>query len=180
MNPRDEFDEARRLQVNAYLDGELPPEEARDVLRWLEAHPKALRAAEEARRVESLLGLYADEPVPEAFAEKVLAEVGVGRAVDTDASARPVFLLLRGRSMRIAAIAAGALLAVGVGVLVASRGGGAPTPASATVAALEALPAELLENGDVAKLADLSDEDFDALVAGEPDDLAKQANGEGG
>ena len=185
MNPREdkgEGDEARRLQLGAYLDGELPPEEAREVLRWLETHPAALRRVEEDRRIASLLGLYADEPVAEEFADKVLTSVG---AVDCDAAARPTFSLLRGRpaqiaAVRIAAVAAAVLLAVGLGVMLGGRGGGTPAPISSSVAALDTVPAEWLENGDIAKLADLSDDDFEALMAGDPDDLAKQARGDGG
>ena len=180
------MDEARRAQLAAYVDGELPPEEARAVLQWLDAHPEALRGVEEARRVLSLLGLYEDEVVPEGFADRVLAAVGAGSAeagvgaASAGGGAAPRLTLLRGRFSRVAAVAAAILLAVGVGTYVGRHTLEAPETPSATVAALEAVPAELLENGDLAKLSQLFDDDFEALLAGDPEELAKQAKGDGG
>jgi hypothetical protein len=167
-------------RVGAYLDGELSPAEAREVLRRLAADPAALRNVEELRGVSSLLGLYADEPVPEGFAERVLASVrgGEGGAASRSGS----FALLRGRALRVAAVAAAVLLAVGAGALLgrAGRPGGTPEAPSGSFAALETLPTELLEGGDVARLATMTEEDFEALLAGDPEEFARQARGDGG
>jgi anti-sigma factor RsiW len=134
-------DAERRL--SAYLDDQMSPAEARDFLAWLEAHPDALRAAEEHRRVWSLLGAYRDEAVPEGFAERVLARVGVPAASTGDAA--PVLRLVRGvRRWR-------------------------------ALAALETVPEALLEGDAIARLATLSDDEFEALLEADPQDLPADA-----
>jgi anti-sigma factor RsiW len=189
MTPRDDTNpvpDDLRESVAAYLDGELSPEAAREVLRRLASDSDAKRGVEEMRRVADLLGLYADEPVPEGFAERVLEAVGAARA-DADGAPRPSFGFLRGgRGARAAAVAAAILLAVGAGVLLGRLGrpggsGGTPEAPSGSLAALEAVPAELLESDDVARLATMTEEDFEALLAGDPEEFARQVRGgEGG
>ena len=63
-----------RVRLTAYLDDQLSPAEAREFLALLERDPVAMRRLEEARRVWALLGAYRDEPVPDGFAEGVLAK----------------------------------------------------------------------------------------------------------
>jgi len=182
----DALDPAFSARLTAYLDGELSPVEARAFLDWLEVHPEALKCAEESRRVWALLSAYADEPVPEGFAERVLAKTtGVARAAsgaspDAVAERAPTWRVLSsparwgGRSRAFAAAAA-VLVAVGAGVLaLRSRTGPASDPAAS--AALEAVPADLLEGDAIASLASLSDEEFEAMLAADLDTLPVDAS----
>lgn len=172
-----------RERLSSYLDGEMSPDDARRFLNWLEANPAALKDAEEARRVWALLSAYADEPVPEGFAERVLAKTTGSHAVSfPDAVAErapawpisPMKLLSGGRSRAIAAAAA-VLIAVGAGVVVSQRGTGPASDSSAS-AGLEAVPAELLESDNLTSLASLSDEEFDAILSADPETLTADAS----
>jgi anti-sigma factor RsiW len=165
----DPFDPTRwREHLSAYLDGEMTPVEARRFLGWLEAHPEALKDAEESRRVWALLSTYADEPVPEGFAEGVLrAATGSAAA----ASSGPSLRLLSGGRRRAIAAAAAVLVTVGAGVLLLRRASPLAPEASASVA-LEAIPPELLESENLASLASLSDEEFEAILAVDPESIA--------
>src|SRR5262245_2987638 len=107
---RDSF----REKLIAYLDGELPAAEAREVEERLARDPEMRREAEAHRAVSSMLDAYADEPVPPGFSQRVLGEA---RASD----ARPRLALLRGGASRRAAVAAAIVLAVGAGVLVGRK-----------------------------------------------------------
>ena len=143
----------RRCEVlSAYLDDELAPAAARHVTAWLDAHPEMLKEVEHNRRTWDLLDLYADEPVAEDFAARVLAQTLTPR--------RP-FLL---RPQVAAAAAAVLVLTVG-GLLFATRSSD-PTPVEtrdvAGLSALEGVPAEYLEQADA--LLALSDDEFEALL----------------
>ena len=160
---------AWRERLTAYLDGELSPEESREVLAWLTEHPAALRELEKDRRVWALLAAYRDEPVPAGFSDRVLAKAGVAPGGTTPASG--LTLLAGGRARRYAAMAATVVLALGVGALAASRLSRSPAPSAS---ALDAVPAALLDSDDdVTKLASLSDDEFEALLHNDPDKLAQ-------
>lgn len=163
MKPDDLDVPAFRERLQSYLDGEMAPEAARRFLAFLETHPAALKDAEEARHVWALLSTYADEPVPEGFAERVFERVGV----------EPSMRLRTGG--RVRAIAAAAAVLVTVGGVALWRQSMAPEPASAASAALEAVPVELLESEHLASLASLSDEEFEALLSADPETLATEA-----
>jgi len=177
MKP-DEFDlPAFRERLSAYLDGEMAPEEARLFLALLEANPAALKDAEEARRVWALLSTYADEPVPEGFAERVFAKAGIEPTVGLRASsgAAPTLRLVTRTGGRMRALAAAAAVLVAVGGVALWQRSTTPEPASASSAALEAIPVELLESENLASLASLSDEEFEALLSADPETLTAEA-----
>src|SRR5262245_20348230 len=186
-DPFDRIDPKMRERVSAWLDGEATPDEAREVLAWLEADPAAAREVEELRRVWDLLGRYRDEPVPEGFAEAVLsrtsgaASSAVSAPAAVSAEVPPRGILLRGGfPARRLAVAASVVLALGVGGVLAARGLRGPTNPSAPSAALEALPAEAVEN--LSALASLSDAEFEAILSSDPEELARllEAQGSGG
>ena len=158
-----------REQLSSYLDGEMSPTDARRFLNWLESNPAALKDAEESRRVWALLSSYADEPVPEGFAERVLATT-TGTLPDAVAERAPSWRVLSSGRSRALAAAAAVLVAVGAGVLFSHRGTSPASDPSAS-AALEAVPAELLEADNLASLASLSDEEFEAILSADPETL---------
>ena len=178
-------DAAWRERLTAYLDGELSPAEASEVLAWLETHPAALRGLEEDRRVWACLSAYRDEPVPAGFADRVLRTT-VASGAETAPDARGWRVLQRwegGRGGRVAAMAATVVLAVGVGALAAGRlfHPSEPAPASSSAAVLEAVPAALLESDDAVKnLASLSDDEFDAILHNDPEAFAQVLKASGG
>lgn len=151
----------REALLAAYRDGELDDGAARAVVAWLDTHPDALRALEHDRRTWELLGRYGDEPVPTGFSARVLEAAGVRR---------PRLRLLQ----RPAALAAAAalLLALGAGAGVALRGGRVPE-----VPALAAIDLELVQHGSLEALLALSDAEFEALLAEDPDLLADESLG---
>src|SRR5262245_33383173 len=176
-----------RERLTAYLDDRMSADEAREFLAWLEAHPAAWKEAEEARRVWAILPAYRDEPVPEGFADRVLARLGAADArVAVPASSddkpvvkpvvKPVLTLLSSRRARILAVAAGLVAAVGVGVVAGRLAGRSASDATDdTVAAISAVPAgvlDRLEEKDLVQIASPSDEEFEGLPAADPQDLA--------
>lgn len=174
-----------RERLTAYLDDRMSPAEAREFLAWLESHPEAWKEAEAVRRVWSLLGAYRDEPVPEGFADRVLAraaaEGGAASGVEPVAG-RPALRLLAGGRARAFAAAAAIVAALGVGALLGrgygTRSATTPPPEGA-VAALDALPSGVLDqlDGDtLTQLASLSDAEFSALLLADPQDLASSGN----
>ena len=173
-------DPAFRERLTAYLDDQLSSAEAREFLELLQRDPVAMRRLEEARRVWALLGAYRDEPVPEGFAESVLEKMAAdGASGDGTTSERSGLRLLAGGRSRFAlATAATVVAALGLGVVWALRAldPAQPTdPASSTLATLEAVPPGLLDSLDadsLTRIASLSDEEFDALLSAEPQDLA--------
>jgi anti-sigma factor RsiW len=176
MTPTDRFDSldpVSKERIVAYLDDALSPDEARDVLARLEADPALLRDVEELRRAWSLLSLYADEPVPEGFADRVLAEAGVRAgtrvagtgAVPAAESTRPRLRVLAGGKAWMAAAAA---VVLGVSVLALVKGRTTAVPSMDS--ALEAVPAELLDAENLTALASLSDDEFETLLSSDPDD----------
>jgi anti-sigma factor RsiW len=196
MSPSDEDpvdDPSVRERLTAYLDDRLSPEEARRFLAWLESHPAAWKEAEEARRVWALLGAYRDEQVSEGFSERVMARVraeaaeGEEGALSSTAAAeptsKPALRLLAGGKGRAVAAAAAVLVALGAGVLwgrFANRGPAVVGSAPAAVEAFNAMPADLLDRidgDDVAQIAGLSDEEFEALLA---PGLSDDGKGSGG
>ncbi len=176
MKPDDLDLPSFRERLSTYLDGEMDSAEARRFLAWLEAHPAALKDAEEARRVWALLSTYADEPVPEGFAERVFAKAGIASSarLGTAAGPAPALRLLAGGRRRAFAAAAAVLVAVG-GVALWRRST-TSEPESSVSAALEAVPAELLESENLASLAALSDEEFEALLSADPETLTAEAS----
>jgi anti-sigma factor RsiW len=187
MSPseQEKSSQAFRERLTAYLDDRMPPAEAREFLAWLERHPAAWKEAEESRRVWAILSAYRDEAVPDGFAERVLARVGAaGGAATADshemppnADVRPMLRVLAGGRARAVAVAAGLVVAVGAGVMWgrhAGRGDSNSMASNPTVAAINAVPAGLLDQLDergVAQIASLSDEDFDAILFADPQDL---------
>ena len=156
-NPDDLDSSERRELVSAYLDDELSAEEARIVTHWLDEHPGALREVEHLRRTWDLLDHYTDEPVPEGFTSRVLAEAGVSRSTG---SGQVVKLQWYRRPL---GIAAAVLLAFGA-AFVAMDDKEHPTPPEAISAAqmLDTVPDELVEHMDL--LADLTSDDFEASL----------------
>lgn len=134
----------------------------------LDAHPNP----PEDEHVWALLRAYRDEPVPDGFADRVLAAAGMAPVLVGHGAARRT---------RVLALAASLLLALGVGAVVGRAT--APTgdgPASSpSVAALDALPAGILDDLDddaLARLAGLSDAEFSALLLADPQDLSGGGN----
>jgi anti-sigma factor RsiW len=181
MSPADfdPEDPAFRERLTAYLDGELSPEESRKVLVWLEKNPKALKELEEHRRVWALLGKYRDEPVPVGFAERVLSTAGAAPASSSSGSASaPGLRVLRGgRALRFAAVAATVVLAIGVGTFAMRREAEKP---AGTASPFDAVPLALLESEAVVNLATVSDEEFETILQGDPEDLVQVVAGRGG
>jgi anti-sigma factor RsiW len=159
----------------AFLDGELPAAEAREVAARIASDPSLAREVEEHRAVWKALAAYRDEPVPAGFADRAVAAALAEDAAGPRGSAS--FALLRGgRGVRVAAIAASMLAAVGVGMALGR--GTAPRPeAPPASVALDAIPEDVLAVADVDVLANLSDEDFEVILAGNPEDLADAAQG---
>jgi anti-sigma factor RsiW len=192
MSPSDRFDPsaggpgdpAFRERLTAYLDGELSPAESREVLAWLERNPRALKELEEHRRVWALLGKYGDEPVPAGFAERVLAGAGAAPAGEGSSAAGVAPLrVLRGvrrvgRAARFAAVAATVVLAVGAGLWIARREAPPSSPAG-TTSALEGVPTALLESEAAVNLANFTDEEFETILQGDPEDLVFLGRGGG-
>jgi anti-sigma factor RsiW len=160
-------------RLAAFLAGDLPASEAREVALRVAADPALAREVAEHRAVWEALGAYADEPVPPGFAERAVA-AALGHDAE-DAAPRASFALLRGGRARAAAVAAAVLLALGVGMAVGRVT--APEPASPPAVAIETIPEDVLAAADVELLARLSDEDFEVLLSGNPEDLADAAQG---
>ena len=86
-------------------------------------------------------------------------------------------MLAGGRPRRALAAAATLVAVIGSGVVLSVRArdrADGPGPASSTLATLEAVPSGLLDSLDgdsLARIASLSDDEFDALLAAEPQDL---------
>jgi anti-sigma factor RsiW len=159
--------EERRQALIAYADGTLSPEEARRVAAWLATHPEAAAEVEAHRRVADLLPAYGDEPVPPGFAERVIARA---KAEAREAVGRLVRLP---RWVPLAAAAVLLLALGGAGLLLARRERSDPVREGAF--ALDAVPADLLEHADV--LLGLSEEEFDAVLTVDPDELAAPVQG---
>lgn len=151
----------RDALLAAYRDGELDDATARAVVAWLDTHPDALRALEHDRRTWELLGRYGDEPVPAGFSARVLQAAGVRRA-----------RLCLGQRPPVLAAAAALLVALGAGVGLALRGTRMPE-----VPALAAIDLELVQHGSLEALLALSDAEFEALLAEDPDLLADASLG---
>ncbi|MFM8980146.1 MAG: anti-sigma factor family protein [Planctomycetia bacterium] len=151
----------RDALLAAYRDGELDDATARAVVAWLDAHPDALRALEHDRRTWELLGRYGDEPVPPGFSARVLEAAGVRR--------RRLRLWQR---PPVLAAAAALLVALGAGVGLAVRSARAPE-----APALAAIDLDLVQHGSLEALLALSDAEFEALLAEDPDLLADASLG---
>jgi anti-sigma factor RsiW len=162
--------EKRREALTAWLDGEATPEEARRIEAWLAAHPEEAARVARLRRTWDLLSVYGDEPVPEGFAERVLASAGregVG-------GARPRLRLLSRWKPLAAAAAVAALAFVAGRGLLKSSGDEAPAGAESALL-LETLPPDLLEQADL--LLTLSEEEFSTLLEIDPEEVAGEAQG---
>lgn len=175
--------EAQQLALRAYLDGELGEAEARAVQAWIESDPERLREVERHRRVDDLLGHYADEPIPADFAAGVIEAVGIQRAPRETPGRMLSMPRLRHPAVLasgLAAVAAALLLAFGLTLR------GPETPAepadtvrgpevTSSVAALEFLPDEVFADvDDLERLVDLDDDAVDALLVGGFDGLELQ------
>jgi len=143
----------REELLTAYQDDELSPDAARRVTAWLDGHPDALRNLEHRRRVWDMLELYEDVPVPEGFAARVFARVGVhlGR--------RPRAPWLLGGLVAAAAVA---VLALGLALRRSPPSAPPPAPEQEVARVLDAVPPDLLENVDV--VLSLSDEEFQGVL----------------
>jgi anti-sigma factor RsiW len=170
------LDPRERLELlSAYLDGELPADEAREVTAWLDRHPDALREVERQRRLWDLLGRYPDEPVPAGFSRRVLAEARGGEAPRAAAPhVRGGLRLLPRRAWAVAA-AALVLAAVGLGVT-ALRTKDEPEGRKDVLAAIDA---DFVQHADLERLVLLSDAQFEALLVEDPDALADASLGGG-
>lgn len=171
----------RRELISAYLDGELPAHEARQVTHWLDGNPGALREVEHIRRTFDLLDHYEDEPVPDGFAGRVFRAVGIERAADK--AGRVIPLAWYRRPQALMSLAAVLVLAIGLPLVLNQRSGGripaspGASPASA-VDVLQTVPDELLLQLDT--LADLDDEIVDSVLVDDLDDFATLLTEAGG
>jgi anti-sigma factor RsiW len=170
----------RREALQAYLDGELSADDARRVASWLAVRPEARVGVEALRRLNDLLGAYEDEPVPEGFAERVMAAVGAGRGVVPTSTIPGTIPSHAGRLLHLprwvaAAAAAVLVVALGLGVFLATRPTPSVVPAQESALVLESVPPDLLEHADV--LLSLSDSEFDAVLAIDPADVAEGSSG---
>ena len=163
--------QARRELLVAYLDGELPAEEALRVSTWLDENPGALREVEHYRHAWDLLEHYEDEPVPADFADRVFDAVGIEHVIRQTGERE-------GKVVRLAwyrrplATAAAVLVAVGATVFVMKDmpgpEGALPEPTTDVVSVLEEVPADqlgdLLLNADALLSVDAEslDAEFDA------------------
>jgi anti-sigma factor RsiW len=196
------LDPRERLELlSAYLDGELPADEAREVTAWLERHPEALREVERQRRLWDLLGRYADEPVPAGFSQRVLAQVPADRvpadrvpadrvaagrvAADRDSADRAPHLAtphIKGQTRllprRAWALAAAALVlaTVGAGIFALRPRGHQPEQMAEVLAAIDP---DFVQHADLERLVSLSDAQFEALLVEDPDALADATLGNG-
>lgn len=165
-----------RLEVLAsYLEGRLDDEQAREVTAWLDRHPEALREIEHQRRVWDLLGRYADEPVPAGFSQRVLEAAGAHRRVVPPTPAAVQGLRLLSRPWALAAAAA-ALVALGVG-LQSLRTHARPEVPGADPLSVASIDLDLVQHASLEGLLTLSDAEFEALLADEPDTLADASLG---
>ena len=163
--------QARRELLVAYLDGELPAEEALRVSTWLDENPGALREVEHYRHTWDLLEHYEDEPIPADFAERVFDAVGIKRMA-REQMAREGKVLQLAWYRRPLATAAAVLIAVGATVFVMKSGptatDPAATPTTDVVSVLREVPedelGELLLNADALLSVDPEalDTDYDA------------------
>lgn len=183
------LDPRERLELlSAYLDGELPADEAREVTAWLERHPDALREVERQRRLWDLLGRYADEPVPAGFSQQVLEQTQAGGRTDSRAGGRtdsraggrsaaaeaphlkalPATRRTRRRAWAFAA-AAVVLAAVGLGISLLKHD--SEVPPAAGVEVLASIDPDFVQHADLERLVSLSDAQFEALLVDDPDAL---------
>jgi anti-sigma factor RsiW len=163
-----------RLEVLAtYLEGALDDESSREVAAWLDRNPEALREIEHQRRLWDLLGRYADERVPAGFAQRVLDAAGARRGASPVPETSGLRLLRRPWAV---AAAAAALVALGVGLqALRTRGQTAgPAPEALSVASIDL---DLVQHANLEGLLTLSDAEFEALLAAEPDALADESLG---
>jgi anti-sigma factor RsiW len=151
----------RAAWLAAYRDGTLDDASAAEVMAWLDAHPDALRALEHDRRAWELLGRYGDEPVPAGFSARVLEAAGVRRP-----------RLRLWQRPAVLAAAAALLLAVGAGAGLVLREDAPPEPL-----AVAAIDLDLVQHGSLEALLALSDAEFEALLAEDPDLLADASLG---
>lgn len=164
-NPDDLERDERRELISAYLDDELPAHEARQITQWLDENPGALKEVEHIRRTWDLLDHYEDEPVPEGFAQRVFAAVGLhtGRVIQMAWYRRPQTWA-----------AAAAILLVGFALLFTMKDGEptgtTPVKAPESIATvIDEVPEDVLVYLD--DIANLDDERLDTLIALGGDDL---------
>lgn len=156
-------DDRRELLV-AYLDGELPAEQALHVSTWLDENPGALRELEHLRHAWDLLDHYEDEPVPPEFAGRVFDAVGLHH------EAREGTVLRMAWYRRPLATAAAVLVAVGATAFVMRAGPSAgvsvPTRTVDVVSVLQDVPEDqlsaLLLNADALLSVDAESLSVDA------------------
>jgi anti-sigma factor RsiW len=161
-------DDERQALLAAYLEGTLDDDRAREVTAWLDRHPAALREIEHQRRLWELLGRYPDEPVPAGFSQRVLDAAGATRVVTHTPAPRRS---LRGWAL---AAAAAALVAVGATVLLRARPVVEPQPDALSIAGIDL---DLVQHANLEGLLTLSDDEFEALLADDPDLLANAGLG---
>lgn len=161
-NPDDLVRSERHELISAYLDGELPAAEARQVTHWLDENPGALQEVEHIRRTWDLLEHYEDEAVPEGFAQRIFAAVGIERSANK--AGRVVQMAWYRRPQGL--MAAAAVLVVCVGALFSFSNDSSLTSSiseRSAVAVLDGVPEDLLLHLD--QLADLDDDGIDSVIA---------------
>ncbi|MDJ0975396.1 MAG: hypothetical protein QNJ98_13105 [Planctomycetota bacterium] len=179
-NP-DDLDRAERRElISAYLDGELPAHEARQITHWLDENPGALKEVEHIRRTWDLLEHYEDEPVPDGFAQRVVRAVGIERAAG--ARGRVIPMAWYRRPQALMSLAAVLVLAIGLPLVLSKGPGDVVTPPAVTTTSaadlLETVPDELLLQLDT--LANLDDEVVDSVLSDDLADFATLLSDTGG
>jgi len=128
--------EKAKLKIDAYVCGELPPELGAAIEEHLKSCDDCRQAVAALRRMVSLARVSHTPPVPEGFAERVMA-LARARAAETPGVAAGIpFQWRRVASMPMRAAAAAILV---VGLLVGSMMGWGTLPASAGRPAAKAM-----------------------------------------
>lgn len=169
-NPDDLDRMERRELISAYLDDELPAHEARQITLWLDENPEALKEVEHIRRTWDLLDHYEDEPVPDGFAQRVFAAVGLRRGA-AEPAGRVIQMAWYRKPQTWAAAAAVLLVAVGLLFTMKDDTPSTTTPPAqaSVVTVIDDVPEDVLVYLD--DITDLDDERLDTLIALGGDDL---------
>lgn len=130
----------RRLE--AYLGGELSEQERARLERHLASCAECTRALEHARQLHETLGRRASPPLPESFHARLMARARehAGERRWSERILRPFGRIVAMPAGLRAAVAAGVIVALGIGALIGRdmwRGQKPPEPQPAQIAAAD-------------------------------------------